>query len=203
MEFQYLGGNAILMTVKGRKFYFDSWLISGLAKKSVIKDEDVVLLTQKRKYQSPSKLTFDSPGEYEISDVSITGIQSKSFKESESDVTMFKVTTNEINVLITGSINPDISESMLEKIGMIDVLIVPAGGFGETLNPNDALKIVKSIEPKIFIPTYYKDGTENLYSIDEIVSQLGMEITEKTNKYKAKVSELTDKTQLVVIEKNN
>ncbi len=201
MEFQYFGGNAVSMTVKGRKFYFDGWMSSDLNKKSIIKEEDVVLLTQRTDLKSSSKLIFDSPGEYEVSDVSITGIQAKSFKESGSDITMFKITTNEISALITGSVNPDISESMLEKIGMIDVLIVPAGGFGETLNPNDAMKVVKSIEPKIFIPTYYKTESENLYSIDEIVSQLGMEISEKTNKYKVKLNELTDKTQLVVIEK--
>ncbi len=201
MEFQYFGGNSILVSVKGRKFYFDNWTINQeLGKKSSVKDEDVILMTQKKDDQTLNNLTFDSPGEYEVSDVSIVGIPSKAFTDSESNLTMFKISTNEVNVLITGNVNPEISDALLEKIGMIDILIVPAGG-SSVLGPNDALKIVKSIEPKIFIPTFYKEASGQFYALDEIVSQLGMEISEKTNKYKPKLNELTDKTQLVILEK--
>ena len=201
MEFQYYGKNTVTLAVKGRRFVIDANTFTK-DKKSIFKNEDVILFTEKNdsRFTLNNNLILDSPGEYEISDVSVNGIQSKHFKDQEPDVTMFKITTNELTVLITGNINPDINDTMLEKIGMIDLLIVPTGGFGHTLSPTDALKVVKAIEPKVFIPTYYKNGSEDLYNIGDVVSQLGMEISEKTTKYKAKANDLSDKTQLVVLE---
>ena len=40
---------------------------------------------------------------------------------------------------------------------MVDVLFVPVGGNGYTLDAIGALKIIKKIEPKIIIPTHYAD----------------------------------------------
>ncbi len=204
MELQFYGGNAIVINIKNRRFIFDNWTASKSNDKMSIKPDDVEIFTEINQ-KGKSKLYFNSPGEYEVSDISIVGIQSKAFKESEVDVTMFKIISNDFTILITGNINPNIPDNVLEKIGIVDVLIVPAGGMTLVPNPNDVLKIIKSIEPKIIVPTYYKtkeNSGPDLYEIEDIISELGMEVIERNTKIKLKNNELSDKTQLIILDQS-
>ncbi len=204
MELQFYGGNAIVINIKNRRFIFDNWTASKSNDKMSIKPDDVEIFTE-RNQKGKSKLYFNSPGEYEVSDISIVGIQTKAFKENEADVTMFKIISSDFTLLITGNINPNIPDSILEKIGIVDVLIVPTGGMTLVPNPNDVLKIIKSIEPKIIVPTYYKTKENSgldLYEIEDIISELGMEVIERNTKIKLKNNELSDKTQLIILDQS-
>ena len=40
---------------------------------------------------------------------------------------------------------------------MIDILIVPVGGGGYTLDATSAVSIVRAIDPKVVIPVHYRD----------------------------------------------
>jgi len=88
---------------------------------------------------------------------------------------------------------------------MIDVLVVPVGGNGYTVDPVGALKLIKAIEPKLVVPTHYDDKTLKYpvpqQTLEGALKELGMEPKETVAKLRLKPGELTDVTQLIVLEK--
>jgi L-ascorbate metabolism protein UlaG (beta-lactamase superfamily) len=90
-------------------------------------------------------------------------------------------------------------------LGTIDILVVPVGGNGYTLDPIGALKLIKAIEPKIVIPTHYDDGSANYpvpqQTLADALKNLAMEPRETVSKLKVKAGEMGETTQLVVLER--
>ncbi len=203
MDLQFYGANTISINFKDHKFVFDDNL-NEIGLDSVTKASDVAFFTGQHQ-DSIAHLVFDSAGEFEISAVSVIGLPAAAYLDVDGKTTMFKIILNDLTVLITGNINPNIPDYLLEEIGLIDVLMMPVGGLGLMLDPVQALKVIKAIEPKIFIPTYYQ--TDNLkykqphLTLDNIIEQLGLEVKSREIKLKLRPSELTDKTQLVILEK--
>ena len=48
--------------------------------------------------------------------------------------------------------------SVLEALGTINVVIIPVGGNGYTLDADDAGTIIRQLNPNIVIPTHFDDG---------------------------------------------
>ncbi len=206
MDLQYHGGNAISLNYKGARIVIDDNL-TDLGAKSFTKADDVSLFTNAVHPDSPARLVFDKPGEYEVSEISITGIPARSHMEEGNDksVTIFKLMAGDVSMLITGHIYPELTDAELEAIGLVDVLIVPVGGNGYTLDPVGALKVIKEIEPKIVIPTHYDDKSLKYpvpqQELTNALKELAMEPKETLNKLKVKSAEFSDVTQLIVLEK--
>ncbi len=209
MDFQFYGANCISISYKSARLVIDDNL-KELGKKTVVNKDDVALFTSNNHQIAPvgTKMTIDNPGEYEVADFSITGIPARAHtgEEKTHDATMYKITANDISVLITGHIYPQFNDDQLETIGLIDVLIVPVGGHGYTLDPNGALTIVKELEPKLVIPTHFEDKSLN-YPVPQIplgdaLKELAMEPRETLAKLKLKSTDLTDVTQLIVLQKD-
>ncbi len=196
MDMQFDGFNTVLLTTKNTRMIFTDTLAK-MTDSGLIKSTDCCFFSNFSD-NSIGKLNFDSPGEYEVSDISIIGIQAKNIKE-DGFVTMFKIINDDVTVLITGNICPNIPDKLLEEISMVDILVTPVSTTDTLImNPTDVLKIIKSIEPKIYVPVYhYIEGSNEL---NDIAQQLGMEIKEQTGKLKIKSIDLTDKTQLVALE---
>ena len=206
MELQFYGANCVSLTHKGRRVVIDDNL-ADLGAKSIVKGEDVALFTGAHGGTSGARL-FDSPGEYEVADISVIGIGARAHIEEEGRLgaTMFKLVVGELSVLFTGHVYPELSESQLEAIGTIDLLVVPVGGNGYTVDPVGALKLIKDIEPKLVIPTHYAD--KNLQypvpqqELSNALKELAMEPKETVTKLRLKPSELSDITQLIILEKS-
>lgn len=206
MDLQFYGANCVALSQKGVRIVIDDNLAE-LGAKSVVKADDVALFTSTHE-PVKARLVFDGPGEYEVSDTSIVGIAARSHMDeqaSKRSATMYKFITNDLNILVTGHIHPDLSENQLEQIGLVDILIVPVGGSGYTLDPIGALHLIKSIEPKLVIPTHYADA-DLKYPVPQVeletaLKEIAMEPKERTTKLRLKPGELSDITQLVVLEK--
>jgi len=208
MEIQYYGANCIKVITKKATVVIDD-NIKALGGSDVAKPTDIQLLTS-RIADDPRKgtLIIDGPGEYEASNVSISGIAARAHVD-ETDMknaTIYKIVADNVRVAIIGHVYPDLTESQLESIGIVDVLIVPVGGHGFTLDTVGALKVIKQIEPKIIIPTQY--AVKGLsypvpaISLEESLKGLVMEPKETVSKLKLKASDLlTEQVQLVVLEK--
>jgi len=206
MDIQYFGANCVVLTVKNTRVVIDDNL-ADLGAKSVTKAGDIALFTGAHGIpKADVKLSIDIPGEYEVSDISITGIPTRShLDEGGENSTMFKITSGEVTVLVTGHIYPQLSDKHLEAIGLVDVMLVPVGGHGYTLDPIGALKVIKAVEPKLVIPTHYEDKALS-YEVPQAdlksaLHDMGMEPKETVSKLKVKPSELSDATQLIVLEK--
>lgn len=207
MDLQFYGANCVSLTHRGTRLVIDDNL-ADLGAKSVTKPDDVALFTGKHTGEPKGRLTFDSPGEYEVSDTSVIGIAARAHMDEpgQQNATMLKLIVGEQSVLITGHIYPELSDNQLEAIGIVDLLIVPVGGSGYTLDPIGALKLIKAIEPKLIIPTHYADKALKFpvpqLDLASALKELAMEPRETVSKLKLKPSEITDITQLIILEKS-
>jgi len=207
MDLQFYGANCVSVTYKGTRIVADDNLAE-IGAKSVLKPEDVALFTMEHAEPKACKIALDQPGEYEVSDISIVGIAARAHMDeaSQKSATMYKIVAGEFSVLITGHVHPDLPENIWEQIGIVDVMIVPVGGGGYTLDPIGALKLIKEIEPKLVIPTHYDDKALKFpvpqLGLAEALKELAMEPKETVAKLKLKPTDLTDITQLVVLDKS-
>lgn len=207
MDIQFYGANCVLLSTKNTRVVIDDNL-SELGAKSITKAGDIALFTaaQHPEPRDDVTLSVDMPGEYEVAEASITGIPVKAHTdESGKNATMYKITLAEATVLAVGHIYPELSDKQLESIGYVDVMLLPVGGHGYTLDPIGAQKVIKAVEPKLVIPTHYA-ASGLTYPVPQgelaaVLHDLGMEPKETVSKLKVKPAELGDVTQLVVVEK--
>ncbi len=207
MELEYFGGNCLKISTKKAILVVDDNL-EKLGLKSITKEGLTILYTAEHEPPKTNpKLIIDIPGEYEISNVSIQGIATRSYTDEskQKSAVIFKITAEDIRLLITGHIYPELTDEQVEAIGPVDVMVVPVGDMDFTLSGQEALKIVKKIEPKIIIPTYYADKQlkypSSIQTLDEALKDLAMEVRETLPKLKIKPTDLTDTAQLIVLER--
>ena len=207
MDIQFHGANCVTLATKQARVVIDDNL-SELGSKSVVKAGDIALFTMAHGNTAESaKIVIDQPGEYEVSGVSIYGIPARAHIDEQSDrtATMYKLIIDDLRVLVTGHIYPELTDKQLEQIGMIDVMIVPVGGNGYTLDAVGALKVVKKVEPKLVSPTHYDDKLAfpvPQQPLEDALRTLAMEPKESVAKLRVKQSELSDVMQLVVVERS-
>ncbi|MEK7059979.1 MAG: MBL fold metallo-hydrolase [Patescibacteria group bacterium] len=207
MDFQFYGANCLSLALKGTRIIIDDNL-ADLGAKSIIKPDDVALFTGSHEGAKAGRLSFDSPGEYEVADVSVIGIAARAHMDEEGKhtATMFKLVVGDLKVLFTGHVYPELSDTQLETIGMVDLMFVPVGGNGYTVDPVGALKLIKDIEPKLVVPTHYADKALKFevpqQDLAHALKELAMEPQETVSKLKLKPSELSDLTHLIVLEKS-
>lgn len=207
MDLQFYGANCFGLTHKGSRVVIDDNLAE-LGAKRVVKPGDVALFTGVHGGALGSRLLFDSPGEYEVADISVIGIAARSHLEQTggTGATMFKLIVGDLSVLFTGHIYPELSDAQLEAIGIIDLMIVPVGGNGYTVDPVGALKLIKAIEPKLVVPSHYADPALKFVvpqqELSNALKELAMEPKETVPKLKLRPTELSDVTQLIILEKS-
>lgn len=208
MDIQFYGANCLVLSNKQARLVVDDNL-TAMGGKSVLRDGDVCLFTgEQGVVVAKPKIMIDMPGEYEVGSVSVLGIQVRSHmdEDGKKSAAMYKVTWGDTKVLVTGHVFPKLSDAELETIGLIDVMLVPVGGNGYTLDGTGAMQLIKQVEPKIVVPTHYADSSLRFevpqQSLEDALKAIGMEPKETTKKFQFKAAEATDTTQLVVIEKS-
>lgn len=175
MDIEYKGGNCVVLTVKKNTVVVDP-KISDLGLKDQGANAAVHLLTlpQFAAPHSENTVVIDGPGEYEVANMSIRGVAARVHMdpaEGPKKATMYAVTAEDISVVVAGHVFPDIAEDQLEALGVVDVLIVPVGGNGYTLDAAGAVDLVRKIGPKVVIPTHYADS-----AVTYPVVQAGLEL---------------------------
>jgi L-ascorbate metabolism protein UlaG (beta-lactamase superfamily) len=208
VEIQYYGANCVRLSTKKANITVDDNLAS-LGQKSVAKTDDIVLKTMPMDLPAKvePKIVIDIPGEYEVSTISVHGIPARAHmdEEGQKSATMFKIMSDEVKVAVVGHVYPELSDEQLEALGAVDILIIPVGGNGYTLDSVGALKLIKKIEPKLVIPTHYADKALKYevpqQPLEEALRGLAMEPKETAAKIKIKAGELGETTQLIVLER--
>jgi L-ascorbate metabolism protein UlaG (beta-lactamase superfamily) len=207
VEIQYYGGNCIKIVSKKSSVVIDDNLVD-LGLKQVVGEKDIALYTSTM-LQPAEKAHFviEGPGDYEVSEVSIHGVAARAHidEEKEHTATMYRVIMDDLRIAVTGHIYPNLSEDQLEALGPIDVLIVPVGGSGYTLDGIGAQKVIKQIEPKIVVPTHYAEKGINYEvpqaDLESALKSLSMEPADTVDSLKTKNLEMSDTTKLIVIQR--
>ncbi|MDQ3159334.1 MAG: MBL fold metallo-hydrolase [bacterium] len=208
MDISFHGANCIRINTKKASITIDDNL-KKLGGSNVAKKDDIVLYTSESLVGDPKepKTIIAMPGEYEISSTAIIGIPARAHmdEEGKKTATIYKIVAGELRLLVVGHIHPDLPEETLEKIGTTDILIVPVGGNGYTLDALGALKIIKKVEPKIIIPTHFGDKDLKFEvpqaDLADALKGLSMEASETIDKLKLKSTDIPENTKLIVLEK--
>lgn len=206
MEIKFYGANVIRLQTKKVGVVIDDNL-EELGQKSITKETDLAVYTSKKDESKLPKSVFfvDTPGEYEVLNVSIKGVSAQAHMDEagKKNAVIYRLVIDDYKVGIVGHIYPDISDEQLESLGMIDILIIPVGGNGYTLDGIGALKVIKKIGPNMVIPTHYKDSKIKYEvpqdSIEEVRKTLSMEPAEELDSLNLKSREFSEGTKLVIL----
>jgi L-ascorbate metabolism protein UlaG (beta-lactamase superfamily) len=192
-EIEYKGANCVVLATKNSSIVTDPKL-SLVGLKDVVIKNDVELATETRfALNSPdARLTIEGPGEYGVGDFDIHGIAAQRHLDTENDPllsTIYRIEVGELRVAVIGNIYEKIPEDELEELGVIDILIIPVGGNGYTLDATGAATITRQIDPKVVVPIHYADKALKYEvqqdPLDLFVKELGAPV-EETPKYKVK-----------------
>lgn len=147
---------------------------------------------------SNSAFTVETLGEYDVKGNMIYAIAG-----NKSDL-IFKISAEGLNIVHLGSAKEKMSESVLEKIGVPDILFLPVGNAEKTLSPKIACDMISLLEPRIIIPIAYQCDTDpEAAPIENFLKEIGIkpEIVEK--KLIIKKKDLPqEETKLFILEKN-
>ena len=149
--------------------------------------------------------TITGPGEYEIGGAFITGVDTSSNKqEGDSEITpntAYVIDYDSASVCHLGDMNAIPSQTQIEALGTVDVLLVPVGG-GKGLNAAQAAEIISLIEPSIVIPMHYRIGKVKvkLDPLSRFLKEMGLGKVNSEPNLKVIKSSLPEETQVRVLE---
>lgn len=205
-EIDYKGGNSVLVTTKKTKLWVDPNLeLIGLKNGKL--NDFIQLATEERFLvkEADATLQLEGPGEYEVGDVSIEGFAMQRHIDTPEDgqkTTMYRLTIGDYRIAILGNIAPTLTEDDLEAIGVVDVLVLPVGGGGYTLDATSATSVVRKVEPKIVVPVHYQDSAIKYEvpqdSVDTFISELSLPV-ETRPKLKVKSNSDIPATVTIVV----
>jgi L-ascorbate metabolism protein UlaG (beta-lactamase superfamily) len=101
---------------------------------------------------------IERPGEYEVGGVLIIGVGTYHDNEKGSrrgKNTVFVIETEELSICHLGDLGHPLSDSQLEEIGKVDILMVPVGGVS-TIGAASAAALVRQMDPRIVLPMHYQ-----------------------------------------------
>jgi len=192
-DIEYKGGNTVLIITKKATIVVDPKLSVVGPKDAMIKDS-IELSTEARFAinSQDARLLIESPGEYGVADFDIKGIPAQRHLDAEGQPllsTMFSIEIDDVRIGVIGNIYEKLSDDQLEELGILDILIIPVGGNGYTLDSTGAASLVSKIDPKVVIPVHYDDKALKYEvaqdSLDQFVTELGAPL-ETVPKYKVK-----------------
>ncbi len=161
-DIEYKGGNGIVVTTKKTSLVIDPKVsLVGLKDLSV---KDAVELATEARFllnDPAARLVLEGPGEYEVGDFSIRGVAAQRHIDTEQDekrATIYRIEVGDVRIALLGNIDATLSDDQLEALGVVDILLVPVGGGGYTLDATSAATLTRHIGPKVVIPIHYADS---------------------------------------------
>ncbi len=170
---------------------------------------DIVLITHGHhdhnnlKAVSGTPFVINGPGEYDVKGVPIKGVYSyhDNSKGNERGVnTMYIIEAEDMKICHLGDLGQkELADEQLDKIGEIDILMVPVGGI-YTIDGGEAVKVINQIEPSVAIPMHYKvDGlTIKLEKVDDFLKEISL-TPETMEEYNVKKMDLGEEMKVIVM----
>lgn len=173
-------------------------------------EADVLLVTHDHYDHNNAKIIkgspflIEGPGEYEVKGVFVQGINSfhddKEGKERGLN-TIYTIEAEGIRFCHLGDFGQkQLTDEQLEKIGTVDILMVPVGG-SYTISFTEAQKVVSQIDPKIIIPMHYSlpKLTIELDDVNKFLKVMGKNAIEPQDKLNLKASALPKEGETSII----
>ncbi len=147
---------------------------------------------------------LNGPGEFEIGGVFITGVQTDTNNKKSPDRprnTLFLFDFEGLTVAHLGDLSQVPSQSEVEALGNVNVVLVPVGG-GNGLNAAKAAEVISLLEPNIVIPMHYPTHSAKLEldPLSKFLKEMGLSTNETLPSLKITRSGLPDETKVIVLD---
>jgi len=122
---------------------------------------------------------IDCPGEYDIKNVLIEGVDSFHDENQGADRgrnIIYRFEIDDISIVHLGDLGQTLDSAQLEKLAGTDILLIPVGG-KYTLDTKKAIETIAQIEPRIIIPMHYKTPEllmDDLDTADKFIKEMGI-----------------------------
>jgi len=170
---------------------------------------DIILITHNHhdhnnlKTVSGTPFVIEGPGEYDVKGVFIRGVYS--YHDNDKGVerginTIYVIEAEEMKICHLGDLGQkELADTQLEKIGEIDILMVPVGGT-YTIDSSEAVQVINQIEPSIVIPMHYKIPgiTIKLDKVDDFLKEIGAQ-QETTGEINIKKTDLSEEMKVIIM----
>lgn len=173
---------------------------------------DILLVTHNHHDHNNTKAVkgtpflIQGPGEYEVKEVFIKGISSfhdNAEGKEKGTNTIYTIEAEGLKFCHLGDLGQkQLTDEQLEKIGNIDILMIPVGG-EVTISSQEAQKIVGQIEPRIVIPMHYElpKLKAKLDDVNKFLKAMGKNSIVAQDKFTVKTSSLPkDGTEIIVLQ---
>jgi len=178
---------------------------------------DIVTVSHSHKDHSASGLVsgtarrknpflVDQAGEYEVGGLSVFGVKTYHDDQlgAERGTNMvYTMLVDDLRICHLGDLGHELTTEQIEAIGQIDVLLCPVGG-ESSIGPEQALKVIRSIEPSIVIPMHYQTNRHNKEifgnkaRLEDFIKVYGTEVT-PIDKLDIEKLKMPEETELVVM----
>ncbi len=138
------------------------------------------------------------PGEYEISDVLITGVASyhdNKRGQERGRNTIYVIHMDDLVICHLGDLGHTLQEEQLEEVADADVLLIPIGGHN-TIDATQAAEVISQVEPHIVIPMHFG---ETLDPLNKFYREMGVEMMNTQPKLVVTRNNLPAETQVVIL----
>ena len=147
---------------------------------------------------------IDGAGEFEIGGVFITAVQTAGGGKKTKDKTrntLYVFHYEGITVAHLGDLQEVPTQSEVEALGTVNVLLIPVGS-GSSLNAAKAAEVVSVIEPNLVVPMHYSTDSAKikLEPLSKFLKEMGLGKTESQPSLKATRSSLPQETKVVVLD---
>lgn len=171
---------------------------------------DILLVTHSHHDHNNTKaikgtpFLIEGPGEYEVKGVFVQGIPAfhddVNGKEKGNN-TIYTLEAEDIKFCHLGDLGQkQLTDEQVDKIGAIDVLMIPVGG-EYTIDSSLAQKIIAQIEPRIVIPMHYalpKSKTK-LDDVSKFLKTMGKPSIQPVDKLTVKTSTLPKEGAMEIV----
>lgn len=173
-------------------------------------EADILLVTHEHEDHNNTKnakgnpFIINGPGEYEVKGVFIQGIDSfhdDSQGKERGKNTIYTIEAEDMKICHLGDFGQkQLTDEQLEKIGNVDILMIPVGGT-YTIDSSDAAKVIGQIEPKVVIPMHYElpNLKFKLDNVSKFLKVMGKNSIEPQDKLTIKASALPKERNMEIV----
>ena len=174
-------------------------------------EADVVTISHEHENHSYVQAVRDGayeitgPGEYEVSGVSVIGMQTYHDKEKGGQRgrnTVFLIEIDEVRVCHLGDLGHPLGDADAEIVSSADVLLVPVGG-RNAITSVEAAEVVRQLEPRFVVPMHYAiPGVKlQLDGVERFLKEMAVTVAEPQPKLTVQATSQGEwETKVVVLE---
>ena len=145
------------------------------------------------------------PGEYEVREVLVTGLGT--FHDEDKGATrgrntVFAIRLDDLLICHLGDLGHPLASVDLERLGDVDIVLVPISGADTNLSAARAAEIVHQLEPKVVVPmSYDPDAKKDSHApFDRLLHELGVKELTPVPKLSVTRGSLPENVQVVALD---